>query len=102
MKRVSFQSSLENFQCQFWVYNVIGQRVPHDWSADTEASWPEATCPGHGVVMYLHAEDRRWALAPISEIGMHNRPRYVGSRPSSEFRTKVAILKIVHWRMGSQ
>ena len=34
------------FQCQFWIYNVIGQRVPHDRSGDTEASWPEATRPG--------------------------------------------------------
>ena len=34
------------FQCQFWICNVIGQRVPHDRSGDTEASWPEATCPG--------------------------------------------------------
>ena len=41
-----FQSSLETFQCQFWIYNVIGQRVPYDRSGDMKASWPEATCPG--------------------------------------------------------
>ena len=43
---MSFQSDLETFQCQFWICNVIGQGVPHGWSRDTEASWPEATCPG--------------------------------------------------------
>ena len=43
---MSFQSSLEMFQCQFWICNVIGQGVPHGSSGNTEASWPEATCPG--------------------------------------------------------
>ena len=46
MKKVSSQSSLETFQCQFWIPNVIRQRVPHDRSRDTEASWSEATRPG--------------------------------------------------------
>ena len=43
---MSFQSSLEMFQWQFWICNVFGQGVPHSRSGDTEASWPEATCPG--------------------------------------------------------
>ena len=43
---MSFHSSLEMFQCQFWIYNVIGQGGPHDRSGDTEDSSSEATCPG--------------------------------------------------------
>ena len=35
-----------------------------------------------GVVKCLHAAERRWALAPISEMGMQDRLRYVGPRPS--------------------
>ena len=46
-----------------------------------------------GVVRCLRAAERRLALAPISEMGMQDRLRYVGPRPWSEFRTNVAILK---------
>ena len=43
---MSFQSSLGMFQGQFWICNVFGQGVPHSWSGDAKASWPEETCPG--------------------------------------------------------
>ena len=55
-----------------------------------------------GVVRCPYAAERRWALALISEIEMQDRLRYVGPRPWFEFRTKVAILKMMRWWMGSQ
>ena len=55
-----------------------------------------------GVARCPRAAERRWALAPIAEMGMQDRQRYVGQRPWSELQTKVAILKMMRWRMGSQ
>ena len=55
-----------------------------------------------GVARCPRAAERRWARAPITEMGMQDRLRYIGPRPWSEFRTKVAILKMMRWRMGSQ
>ena len=37
-----------------------------------------------GVVRCPRAAERRWALVPISEMGMQDRLRYVGPRPSVE------------------
>ena len=55
-----------------------------------------------GVVRCLRAAERRWALASISEMGMQDWLRDVGPRPWNEFRTKVAILKMMRWWIGSQ
>ena len=73
---MSFQSSLEMFQCQFWICNVFRQGVPHSRSGDTVASWPEARrVLVRGVVRCPRAAERRWALAPIFEMGMQDRLR---------------------------
>ena len=45
-EKMSFQSSLETFQCQFCVCDIIGQRVSHDRSEDTEASCAKIMRPG--------------------------------------------------------
>ena len=55
-----------------------------------------------GVVRCPRAAERRLTRAPITKMGMQDWLRYVGPRPWSEFRTKVAILKVMCWRMGSQ
>ena len=67
--------------------------------------WPEATCPG----------SRCGEVSPCRRTKVGSRPdfrngdarsteicRATSPRPWSEFRTKVAILKMVRWRMGSQ
>ena len=55
-----------------------------------------------GVVRCPRAADKSWARTPITEMRMQDRLRYVGPGPWNEFRTKVAILKMMRWRMGSQ
>ena len=98
-KQASFQSTLETFQCQFWIYNVSRQRVPHDRSGDTEASWPEATRPGTRCGKVSLCSRRKVGSGPDFRDGDAGS---TGPRPWSKFRTKVAILKMMHWRMGSQ
>ena len=40
-----------------------------------------------GVARCPRAAERRWARAPITEMGMQDRLRYIGPRPWSEFRS---------------
>ena len=95
---MSFQSSLEMFQCQFWICIVFGQGFPHSRSGDTEASWPEATFPGSRCGDQV-SPCRRTKVGSRPDFRnrdeMQDRLRYVGPRPWSVFRTKVAILKMM-------
>ena len=54
------------FQWQFWICNVFGQGVPHSRSGYTEASWPEATCPG----------SRCGEVSPCRRTKVGSRPDY--------------------------
>ena len=62
-----------------------------------EASLPEATCPGSrcGEVYVPVPRNKGGLWPPISEMGIQDRLRYFGPWPWSEFRTKVAIWKMM-------
>ena len=90
------------FQCQFWICNVFRQGVPHSRSKDMETSWPEANMSWFsglrcGEVSSCH----RTKVGPGPDF-RDGDARSTEIWPWSEFQTKVAILKMMHWRMGIQ